>query len=93
MLNDIASPERKYIGERIGTYNKKFYEKFGKQIVKQFGQDAKLVEKMDHKKYLILLNQINQKVNEISGQLGQGYEKLSTFSEWLDNLDCNDFYN
>ena len=27
------------------------------------------------------------------GSLGQGYDKLSTYSEWLDNLDCNDFYN
>ena len=27
------------------------------------------------------------------GKLGQGYEKLSTFSEWLSNLDNNDFYN
>ena len=25
--------------------------------------------------------------------LGQGYEKLSTFSDWLDSLDCNEFYN
>ena len=27
------------------------------------------------------------------GTLGSGYEKLSTFSEWLSNLDNNDFYN
>ena len=27
------------------------------------------------------------------GTLGQGYEKLSTFSEWLDGLDINDFFN
>lgn len=28
-----------------------------------------------------------------TGALGQGFEKLSTFSEWLDNLDNNNFYN
>jgi DNA-dependent protein kinase catalytic subunit len=27
------------------------------------------------------------------GTLGQGYEKLSTFSEWLDAMDINDFFN
>ena len=39
------------------------------------------------------MQQINQKMNESMGTLGQGYEKLSTFSEWLDQLDFNDFYN
>ena len=39
------------------------------------------------------MNQVNQKMSESMGNLGQGYEKLSTFSEWLDNLDCNDFFN
>jgi DNA-dependent protein kinase catalytic subunit len=32
-------------------------------------------------------------MNEVMGTLGQGYDKLSTYSEWLDALDCNDFYN
>mmetsp|Transcript_22461 Transcript_22461/g.21609 ORF Transcript_22461/g.21609 Transcript_22461/m.21609 type:complete len:101 (+) Transcript_22461:189-491(+) len=32
-------------------------------------------------------------MNESMGALGQGYDKLSTFSEWLNDLDCNDFYN
>jgi DNA-dependent protein kinase catalytic subunit len=36
--------------------------------------------------------QMNQKVQE-SGNLSQGYEKVSTFSEWLDQMDINDFYN
>ena len=40
-----------------------------------------------------VLQQFTQKVNESVGTLGQGYEKLSTFSEWLDGLDINDFYN
>ena len=39
------------------------------------------------------MSTLNQKVNEGMGTLGQGYEKVSTFSEWLDSLDNNDFYN
>ena len=38
------------------------------------------------------MEQLNEKVNKVSGNLGQGYEKLSAFSEWLDEMDCNDFY-
>ena len=39
------------------------------------------------------MSTLNQKVNEGMGTLGQGHEKVSTFSEWLDSLDNNDFYN
>jgi DNA-dependent protein kinase catalytic subunit len=39
------------------------------------------------------MQQFNQKMNEGMSQLGSGYEKLSAFSEWLDSLDINDFYN
>lgn len=28
-----------------------------------------------------------------NANLSQGYEKVSTFSEWLDQMDINDFYN
>jgi hypothetical protein len=41
MMNDIAPLERNYIGDKIGSYNRKFYEKFGKHIVKSFGENAK----------------------------------------------------
>jgi DNA-dependent protein kinase catalytic subunit len=35
---------------------------------------------------------MNAKVQE-TANLSQGYEKVSTFSEWLDQMDINDFYN
>ena len=93
MLADIASPEKPLIGEQIGSYNRKFYEKYGKLLIKAFGDQAKNVQQLDQKKYLALLQKMNASISEGVPTLGQGYDKLSTYSEWLDMLDCNDFYN
>ncbi len=95
MMDDVASYERPLVGDKIGSYNTKFAEKWGKQIVKIFGEDAcnvgdGRIKPANLSKYL---TELNQKLAESSGTLGQGYEKVSTFSEWLDSLDINDFYN
>lgn len=37
MLEDIASPEKQYVGDQIGSYNKKFADKYGKLFTKAFG--------------------------------------------------------
>jgi hypothetical protein len=47
MLDDIVGFDRPLIGDKIGSYNRKFSEKWGKQLVKMFGENAKGVEKMD----------------------------------------------
>ena len=70
MINDICVFEKELVEDKIGSYNRKFSEKWGKQIIKVFGENAKGVEKMDQKKYLQLLQQINQKMNESMGNLG-----------------------
>lgn len=36
------------------------------------------------------LQAINKKMSAV--QLFQGNERISKYSEWLDNLDCNEFY-
>lgn len=36
---------------------------------------------------------MNDKINETVHDLGQGMERLSVYSQWLDELDCNDFFS
>lgn len=61
--------------------------------MKVLGQGGSNVERMNAKQLLQTITSFTYKLQENMGALGQGYEKLSTFSEWLDSLDINDFYN
>ena len=85
MIDDIASRKKRYIGLQLGDYNKQFAELWLKRLTdlknKKLAPDGLLAE----------LKQIKAKV-DISN-LSKGNEKLSVFSEYLDNLDNNDFYN
>ena len=81
------STERAQLGDQIGSYNRKFAEKYERVFKKAF-------QTITSKKQVAqIMQQVSQKMAETMGTLGQGYEKLSTFSEWLDALDNNDFYN
>ena len=93
MLVDISSMEKSLVGKQIGSYNRKFVEKWGKHFVKSFGEDGKKVGEYTNKQLTSLLQAIHTKIHENMGSLGQGYEKVSTFSEWLDAMDINDFHN
>jgi len=52
MLEDIGSHERPLVEGNIGTYNRKFAEKWGKPLTKVFGEEGQSVLKMDQKQYL-----------------------------------------
>jgi len=36
---------------------------------------------------------MNVEINKTVHDLGQGVDRLATYSQWLDELDCNDFFN
>ena len=55
------------MGEEIGSYNKKFAEKWGKYFVKAFGATAENVDKMSQKQVLQVMQQLNTKVYETIG--------------------------
>jgi len=93
MFNDLVAPEKPLIGEMIGSYNRNFGKKLEKVFMKSLGKGGENAEKMNPKQIQQALAEIAAKVNPMISSLGQGYEKLATFSEWLDQLDCNDFYN
>jgi hypothetical protein len=44
MLIDISSKEKPLVGEQIGSYNRKFVEKWGKHFIKSFGEDGHKIE-------------------------------------------------
>lgn len=54
------------------------------------GEDAKDRNATEIKQ---IFDKLNEKVNETAHDLGQGGERLAVFSQWLDELDCNDFFN
>lgn len=43
MIGDIALIEKPLVGTKIGSYNTKFNEKWGKPLLKALGEDAKLI--------------------------------------------------
>ncbi len=49
MLVDISSMEKPLVGKQIGSYNRKFVEKWGKHFVKSFGEDGKKVGEYTNK--------------------------------------------
>jgi len=94
MIADVGSVSKPMVGEEIGSYNRKFAQNWRKILVDKFGEQGQNVT--DSKRLSQQLASLQTKFNENMeqmGNLGQGYEKLSTFSEWLDNLDNNNFYN
>lgn len=55
MLVDISSPEKALVGNQIGSYNRKFVEKWGKHFIKSFGEDGKKIEEYTTKNLTALL--------------------------------------
>jgi DNA-dependent protein kinase catalytic subunit len=85
MIEDVATEDKPLIGAELGEYNRKFASKWGKYL-----KDRKVTE-LSITDLVKELDKIYQKVS--MSALGTGREKLSLFSEWLNNLDNNDFYN
>jgi hypothetical protein len=40
MMQDIGSLDKPLVGSEIGSYNRKFAEKYTKQLLKVFGENA-----------------------------------------------------
>ena len=55
MLVDISSQEKALVGNQIGSYNRKFVEKWGKHFVKSFGEDGRKIEEYTTKQLTALL--------------------------------------
>jgi hypothetical protein len=90
MHADIMSLSRPQVGEDIGLYNRQFIEKWQPLFARSFGLDGDKVTKMDLASLVKELQAIHKKVG--AGSLYQGTEKIAKYSEWLDKLDCNEFY-
>ncbi|CDW71353.1 dna-dependent protein kinase catalytic subunit [Stylonychia lemnae] len=93
MAYDLTCTQKDLLGDQVGSYNRKFAELWDKVFAKEFGSNLNRVDKMSNSEIIKSVQNLNNKLNQSIGNLGQGYEKLSTFSEWLDSLDFNDFYN
>ena len=49
MMEDVCSEEKPMVGGEIGSYNRKFVEKYGKVMTKIFGKDGCDVMKLSPK--------------------------------------------
>ena len=50
------------MGDQIGSYNRKFVEKWGKHFAKSFGQEGQLIANYSSKQLTALLQQIHQRI-------------------------------
>ena len=99
LIYDVLTPNKKFIENKLGTYNRKFAESF-KDLINTTVDLKKIkdillnnsVEGQDKQKlFFNLIQQLNSSLSKSDGNLAEGIEKLSTFSEWLSQYECNDF--
>ena len=99
LIYDVLIPNKKYIETKVGTYNRKFAESFKNLIysaidIKKIKEILlnNTVEGQDKQKlFNALIQQLKQNLAKNDRDLPEGIEKLSTFSEWLSQYECNDF--
>jgi hypothetical protein len=60
-------------------------------FVKSIGSNGEKIMRMNHKQFINAMTPISKKINEFIAKLGEGKQKLSAFSEWLDEYNTNDF--
>ena len=99
LIYDVITPSKKYIETKLGTYNRKFADSFKELInnsvdlnkIKQILLNNSVEGQDKQKLFFSLIQQLNSSLSKSDGQLAEGIEKLSTFSEWLSQYECNDF--
>ena len=90
MYQDIMTRSKPMVGEDIGIYNRQFIEKWEGLFRGRFGANGQRVSSMDLTSLATELGNINDKISPVD--LFQGNEMISKYSEWLDQLDCSEFY-
>lgn len=59
MLADIASVDKQWVGDQIGSYNRKFAQIWVKSLTKVFGENGAKVSGMPVKQLATLMLQMN----------------------------------
>jgi hypothetical protein len=85
--------DKNLIEDRIGTYNRKFAKLYKPSFDKILGPGGSKLNQLTDNKIQEVFDKFNEKVSEGIGRLGQGPDKLLVYSEWLHELDSNDFFN
>ena len=99
IYEEIFEKNKKYVKNKIGTYNHKFAED-NEKLIKGILNSNKLMELLNlpaqelSREFSGLLEVIHKIVSKSSkNQREAGIEKLSTFSEWLAQYECFEFSN
>ena len=97
---DIINLNKKYIGNKVGSYNRKFSQLISHSIkslnINNFISILTSSESYQEKneKFNREITQIRQALKNLEfHQVQEGIEKLSTFSEWLSQYENNEFVN
>mmetsp|Transcript_16448 Transcript_16448/g.25403 ORF Transcript_16448/g.25403 Transcript_16448/m.25403 type:complete len:177 (-) Transcript_16448:1245-1775(-) len=85
-----AIKDKNWTPKKIGKYNSEFIRKWQGIFKKSFGEGGRKIESMTLNGLIHEINLINKKMNLT--KLFQGTELLSKYSEWLHELDLNEFY-
>lgn len=90
MYADVMTESKPLVGQDIGVYNRQFIQKWQPGFSRSFGKDGEKVLKMDLTSLITELQTIHKKIGAV--HLFHGTEMTAKYSEWLDKLDCNEFY-
>jgi len=98
---DILELKKKYINTKLGTYNLKFAKDYEKNI-KNILNITNLTKLANSSlSYIKVQNEFSKLVEPITSNLNkslnsqstEGIEKLATYSEYLAQYECNEFYD
>jgi len=90
IFNDVLCESKPLVQADIGLYNRQFIQKWEPVFAKCFGKNGQNVGNMTLVQLVTELEGISRKLG--TQQLFHGNELLSKYSEWMDKLDCNEFY-
>lgn len=90
IFNDVLNRRKPLVEYDIGQYNRQFIDDFEPTFIKRFGRNGSRIGSMTLVQLVTELEAINKQISE--RYLHQGMSRLSTYSEWMDKLDCNEFY-
>jgi DNA-dependent protein kinase catalytic subunit len=90
IFSDVLSRRKPLVEDDIGQYNRQFIDDFEPVFIKSFGRNGSRTGGMTLVQLVTELESINGQVS--ARYLHQGTARLSKYSEWMDKLDCNEFY-
>lgn len=91
MLESLVTSDKQFIWKQLGFDNRQFIQNYKWEILDIFGEKGWKIKNMSSKTFIQAIRSVYYELNEVN--LKHGTLKLSMYSEWLSDYECNSFYD